>query len=77
MKPGNQLWRLKAIITGSTYWTFGEICAASKVRFQKYDSENGMSARWREVPDHMKHKRIRKGTRNLYEYRIFEVAEAA
>ncbi|MCF6442046.1 hypothetical protein L1077_21685 [Pseudoalteromonas luteoviolacea] len=71
--------RLQAIITGDKYWTLEEVCDESRRRFKKTDTPAAMSARWRNVhesPFLTKHKRVRKGTSRLYEYRI-QVKEAA
>ncbi|KZX00085.1 hypothetical protein JL49_13400 [Pseudoalteromonas luteoviolacea] len=65
--------RLKEIITGHEYWTLEEICNASETIFHKKDTPAAMSARWREIvagPNLQKLKRVRKGTKNLWEYRI-------
>ncbi|NUZ10030.1 hypothetical protein HUZ36_04485 [Pseudoalteromonas sp. McH1-7] len=71
--------RLEAIITGPEYWTLEEICDASKLLYKKKDTPCAMSARWRNVEESstvIKHKRVREGTKRLYEYRI-EVKTAA
>ncbi|MDK2595422.1 hypothetical protein [Pseudoalteromonas obscura] len=71
--------RLQFIITGSKFWTLEEVCNASFQQFGKTDTQTAMSARWREIHESafiIKHKRVRPGTKNLWEYRI-EIKEAA
>ena len=60
------------VITGE-YMTLEEIANYIRVNFKRFDTPAALSARWRQVNNSYfvtKHKRIRQGTKNLYEYSI-------
>lgn len=79
-KPKTQKQRVQAIITGSTFWTLEEIAEQCRIRFKKFDTPAAISARWRDIPEcasYNKEKRIRPGSKNLWEYRITEKTEVS
>ncbi len=63
-----QRQRLIEILDGR-WRTLSEAQAECLSRFGSYDSETALSARFRELPQEMRLKRIRKGTRS-YEYSV-------
>ncbi len=75
--PTTQKQRLVAILSDGEFHTLFEIQALSRSRFGAFDSETALSARWRELPDAMKQKRVRPGTAKTFEYRMVACVDAA
>lgn len=74
MTAKTQQERVEEVLTGPDYWTLEEIADACKVIFKKSDSQAAISARYRDCAK-PKHKRIRGGKGQLWEYRILEKHE--
>lgn len=80
MKPVTQKQRVQVVLTGSKFWTLEEIADECRARFKKFDTPAAISARWRDIKECKtltKEKRIRPGSKNLWEYRIIERAEVS
>lgn len=67
-----QLWRVRLIMADGQWRALYEICHECRDRFEKWDSEAAISARLRDLRKYgySVERRIRKGTKNLREYRV-------
>ncbi|MCH1926889.1 hypothetical protein L9G74_18965 [Shewanella sp. C32] len=75
--PKTQKQRLVAMLSDGDWHTLFELQSLSRSRFGASDSETALSARWRELPDAMKQKRVRPGTAKTFEYRMVACVDAA